>query len=102
MTHDDELRRIQDLAVKHAVEEMDAAAALGLDTKEGRGDRGWLTGMAGKSLSVAVKIEQFVALRAGRKMTAEDEEDEDTAKTRLVKEASAEVAEIMKRVRGVA
>lgn len=102
MTNDEELRRIQNLAVQNAIQEMDAAAALGLDTKEGRGDRGWLTGMAGKSLAVAVKIEQFVALRAGRKTTPDEEEDEEASKGRLVKEASAEVAEIMKRVRGAA
>lgn len=100
MDTDAELKRIQDMAVKHAIQEMDAAGALTLDTKESRGDRGWLTGMAAKSLGVAVKIEQFLALRESRKDWGEDEDEVDAAKQRLVAKAGAEVAAIMRRVKG--
>ena len=98
-TIDEDLKRIQDIAIEHAVAEMDEAHARGLDTKEDRGDRGFLTGMAAKSLGVAVKIEQFLILRNREGGYNMDEENVELAKNQLVKNARAEVAEIMKRVK---
>lgn len=96
---DAELERIQKVAIEHAVQEMDAAAALTLDTKGERGDRGWLTGMAAKSLGVAVRIEQFMALRRGDgQRSGDDEEQQARAKTRMVAKAKREVASILERV----
>jgi hypothetical protein len=94
--HATELARIQALALDHAIEEMDAAAAKTLETQQDRGDRGWLTGMAAKSLNVAVKIEQFLALRG--EGSGPRDEDEEEAASRLVKTARAEVRSIMERV----
>ena len=91
----DELREVQGMALDHAVEEMQAAHALGLDSKDARGDRGWLTGMAAKSLGVAVKIEQLISLREGR--GPGDDEDDEKAAAKMVRTARAEVAEILER-----
>lgn len=99
-----ELERIQGIALQHAVDEMDEAAARTLATKEDRGDRGFLTGMAAKSLGVAVRIEQFLMLRRREGFDARDPEDptaEANAKMAMVKKARAEVGKIMERV-GVA
>lgn len=96
-----ELERIQGVALKHAIDEMDEAAARALDTKEGRGDRGFLTGMAAKSLGVAVRIEQFLMLRRREGFEARDPDDpaaEANAKMAMVKKARGEVAKIMERV----
>jgi hypothetical protein len=98
-TTDDELKRIQEIALEHAINEMDEANTRGLDTKEDRGDRGFLTGMAAKSLGVAVKIEQFLILRNREGLYNPDDENVEQAKNSLVKNARAEVAEIMKRVK---
>lgn len=96
-----ELERVQGVALKHAIDEMDEAAARGLDTKEDRGDRGFLTGMAAKSLGVAVRIEQFLMLRrreGGEPINPEDPDGETKAKMAMVKKARGEVAKIMERV----
>lgn len=96
---DEELRRIQDIAVDHAIAEMDEAASRGLDTKADRGDRGFLTGMAAKSLGVAVKIEQFLLLRKERKATGlNDPEEERQAKATLIANARAETRGILERI----
>lgn len=96
-----ELERIQNIALKHAVDEMDEAAARTLATKEDRGDRGFLTGMAAKSLGVAVRIEQFLILRRREGFNSMgDPEDEKAAKLEMVKKARGEVAKIMERVSG--
>lgn len=96
-----ELERIQGIALKHAVNEMDEAAARTLATKEDRGDRGFLTGMAAKSLGVAVRIEQFLILRRRDSFNSMgDPEDEQAAKLEMVKRARGEVAKIMERVSG--
>jgi hypothetical protein len=96
MNYDDELKRIQDMALEHAIEEMDAADRRSVKTTADRGDRGFLTGMAAKSLGVAVRIEQFLALRRGEGGGDEDEQ-EDRAKEKLVTKAKTEVAKIMER-----
>lgn len=96
-----ELERIQGLALKHAIEEMDEAAARTLATKEDRGDRGFLTGMSAKSLGVAVRIEQFLMLRRREGFDARDPDDptaEANAKMAMVKKARGEVSKIMERV----
>lgn len=96
-----ELERIQGIALQHAVDEMDEAAARTLATKEDRGDRGFLTGMAAKSLGVAVRIEQFLMLRRREGFDARDPDDptaEANAKMAMVKKARGEVAKIMERV----
>lgn len=95
---DAELLRIQQAAIDNAIEEMDAACGLTLDDKQSRGDRGWLTGMAAKSLGVAVRIEQFMAARRTGVPPGEDEDTEADAKRRLVKKARGEVAQILERV----
>jgi hypothetical protein len=96
---DAELLRIQQISIEHAIEEMDAAAERGVKTTVDRGDRGFLTGMAAKSLGVAVRIEQFLALRRGEGGGDDDhEEQEQKAKVKLVSKSKAEVAKIMERV----
>lgn len=96
---DEKLREVQDTAIKHAVEEMEAAAALTLQTKQERGDRGWLTGMAAKSIGVATRIEQFLTLRSARGIGDGDQDDDKEARE-LVGRARSEVEAIMKRVKG--
>lgn len=98
-TTDEELRRVQDIALEHAINEMDEAHSRGLATKEDRGDRGFLTGMAAKSLGVAVKIEQFLILRNREGFESDDDTEAERAKSTMLKTARAEVAEIMKRVK---
>jgi hypothetical protein len=89
-----ELRAVQDMAIDHAIEEMQAAHELGLESKTSRGDRGWLTGMAAKSIGVACKIEQFVVLRSTGN-GGNDPDAEDAATVALIQKANAEVARIL-------
>lgn len=94
-----ELRAIQDMAVAHAIEEMKGSDERGIETKDDRGDRGFLTGMAAKSLGVAVKIEQFLLLRKARKeIGGEDDLSETQAAHRLITTARADVREVLERV----
>ena len=86
------LRAMQDTAIDRAIEENEAAHQLGLQTKTDRGDRGWLTGMAIKSVGLAVKVEQFFQLKAQRPM---DPDADDKATEDMVARASAEVHRIM-------
>ena len=101
MDHDKELKRIQEMAINHAIEEMNASDERGIDSREDRGDRGFLTGMAARSLGVAVKIEQFLALRRDHAARGqpEDEADEERAKSELIRKATAEVQGVLARVR---
>lgn len=94
------LREIQDQAVTHAIEEMHAASELGLETKEDRGDRFWLTKMSAQSLTVAAKIEGFVMLRSREKGAPDPDDDtENRATDRLIKQARGEVTAIIERAR---
>lgn len=96
--YDAELKRIQDIALDHAIEEMDASDGLTVETKEDRGNRGFLTGMASKSIGVAVKIEQFMALKKGNGSAGwDDPAEEAKAAAALVNSARAEVAKVMER-----
>lgn len=99
--YDSELKRLQDMALDHAIQEMDASDGLGVETPKDRGDRGFLTGMAAKSLGVAVAIERFMALRRGEGGTAdpaaEDATQEAEAKKRLIAKANEQVDKIMER-----
>lgn len=93
-----ELRRIQDMAIRHTVEQMDAADTFGLDCAKDRGDRGFLTSMAAKSMGVAVRIEQYVELcnRSGL-YDLRDQEEQDAARDRMISKARAEVKSILER-----
>jgi hypothetical protein len=92
-----ELREVQNMALDHAIEEMNAAHGRGLDSEQDRGDRGFLTGMASKSVGVAVKIEQFIMTR-NREGMGTRPEDDDRAAANLVKTARAEVQQILEKV----
>jgi len=92
-----ELERIQNIALDHAIEELDAADQRGLETTADRGDRGFLTGMAAKSLGVAVRIEQFLILRR-REGFGDDDAEQQAATSNMVKKARAEVRGILERV----
>jgi hypothetical protein len=95
-----ELRAIQDQAVTHAIEEMHAAAELGLKEKGDRGDRYWLAKMATQSLTLAAKVEGFILLRSrdgGAPMP--DDESEARATDKLIKKARGEVTAIIERAR---
>jgi hypothetical protein len=94
-----ELERIQGIALKHAIDELDAADGLGLDSKTARGDRGFLTGMSARSLGVAVRIEQFLILRRREGFgSLDDEKDEKAAKVEMLRKARGEVTKILERV----
>jgi hypothetical protein len=96
--YESELERIQGIAMEHAIQEMDASADRGLATKEDRGDRGFLTGMAAKSLGVAVRIEQFLILRRREGFEGvDDTKDQAAAKLKMLKKARTEVASILER-----
>lgn len=92
-----QLEEVQQWAIEHAVDEMTAAHALTLETKEERGDRSWLTGMAAKSLGVAVRIEQFLELRRTGKSLPDDDEAEKAAKDRMLSRARTEVGKLLER-----
>lgn len=93
-----ELERIQNIAINHAVQEMDASDGRGLESPTERGDRGFLTGMAAKSLGVAVRIEQFLILRRREGFASDDPKEEQAATSNMIKKARAEVRGILERV----
>lgn len=94
-----ELRAIQDQAVTHAIEEMNTAAELGLKEQKDRGDRYWLTKMATQSLTLAAKVEGFIMLKSREGTPPPDDETEDRATDRLIKQARGEVTALLERVR---
>lgn len=94
-----ELERVQNVSLGHAIQEMDASAQRGIDTAADRGDRGFLTGMAAKSLGVAVRIEQFLILRRREGFGGmDDEAGQQAAKVQMLKKARGEVRGILDRV----
>lgn len=98
---EDALRAIQDMAVDHAIEEMNASSELGVESREDRGDRYFLTKMSKESLTVAAKVEGYIMLRNrpdGRWNPNEDDEREAVA--RMIKRARGEVAGIIERAKG--
>lgn len=96
-----ELRRVQEMAVDHAIDEMDEAHGRTLDDAESRGDRRWLTQMAASSLKVAMQIEQFIALRDRPDMykTPANEASNEEATRRMIAAAEAKVVEITQKKR---
>lgn len=97
----DRLKQIQDQAIDHAIEEMDAASTLTLKTKEERGDRAWLTGMCSKSLSVAYRVQQFLEVceRGDLGFDHREEEEQERAAAEFVKRAEAQMRSIIERGR---
>lgn len=96
---EDKLRAIQDKAVDHAIEELNAADDLGIASREDRGDRYFLTKMAKESLTVAAKVEGFVMLRTREGRFNPDPEEENEAINRMIKRARGEVDAILKRAK---
>lgn len=94
-----ELKDIQAMAIDHAIEEMHGADALSIGTKEDRGDRGFLTGMAAKSFGVAFRIEQLIMLMEREEVPddADEAETQSKAQHRLISRARAEVRQVMER-----
>jgi len=100
--HERELRIIQDQAVANCIEEMTAAGDLSLQSKEERGDRFWLTKMATQSMTIAAKIEGYIMLRARATCGNGNDDDEDgqeRAVDRMIKQARGEVTAIIERAR---
>ena len=96
------LQEVQEMAIDHAIEEMEAAHDLTLATKEERGDRSWLTGMAAKSLAVVARIEQYIALKerpGGANGSANTGADPDEQEAAFVKRAEAQLNKIMGRTK---
>ena len=93
------LQEVQEMALDHAIEEMEAAHDLTLATKEDRGDRAWLTGMAAKSLGVVAKIEQFLALKERSPGYQGDDETASSQEAAFVKRAEAQLNKIMGRTK---
>lgn len=93
------LKEVQEMAIDHAIEEMEAAHDLTLATKDERGDRSWLTGMAAKSLAVVGRIEQFIALkeRPAGGVSPNSKADLDEQEAAFVKRAEAQLNKIMGR-----
>jgi hypothetical protein len=91
-----ELRRIQEMSIDHAIDEMDEAHGRTIDNPEDRGDRYFLTGMASRSLKIAMQVEQFIALRDRPDMykTAANQEENDKAVDRMVARAQAKITDI--------
>lgn len=98
----EKLKQLQETAVDHAIEEMDAAGRLTLDSKANRGDRAWLTGMCSKSLGVAVRVEQFMVLRErgeGYRSDSQSDADEEKTQAEFVRRAEAQLKGILERSR---
>ena len=96
---EEKLRAIQDKAVDHAIEELNAADELGIESREDRGDRYFLTKMAKESLTVAAKIEGFIMLRTREGRFNLDPDEEKEAVDRMIKRARGEVDAILKRAK---
>jgi hypothetical protein len=96
---EEKLRAIQDKAVDHAIEELNAADELGIESREDRGDRYFLTKMAKESLTVAAKVEGFIMLRTREGRFNLDPDEEKEAVDRMIKRARGEVDAILKRAK---
>ena len=93
-----ELQDIQDIAVRHAIAEMKKADGYSLESREDRGDRGFLTGMAAKSVGVAVRIEQMMMLMERNAAERPNDPTIHDAHDRLVRQARGEVQAVLERV----
>ncbi len=75
---DDQLERLkqtQEQAIDHAIEAMDMAhAECDITTKDGRGDRVWLTKGANESMKLALSIERLLQAKAQGRTVDEPEE----------------------------
>lgn len=75
---DDQLERLkqtQEQAIDHAIEAMDMAhAECDIATKDGRGDRVWLTKGANESMKLALSIERLLQAKAQGRTVDEPEE----------------------------
>ena len=91
----EQLEQIQQMAIEHAVEEMHAAHALGLDTKADRGDRMWLSKMCAQSLGVVLTIERYLELKKSS-YESHNPEVEEEAQDAFVKRAQAHLDKIIK------
>lgn len=94
-----QLEALQEYAIDHAVEEMDEARKLGLGDKDSRGDRAWLTKMCDKSLGVAVRVEQFIALHSRKGFEPSDPNAEEKAQAKFVNDAKAAISKILERAK---
>lgn len=89
------MRLMQEQVIDRAIAENEKAHGIGLDTKDDRGNRGWLTKMAGTSVGLAVKVEQFFQLRSQRQL---DPDADDAETEAMVKRASADVTKLLQAI----
>lgn len=94
-----ELERIQDLALDHTVESIDAAAKCDLDEKEGRGNRVWLTKAANESMKLVLQVERFFAMRRGDLPDNEKGKSPDQQAEEAVQRAASKYKDFQNRAR---
>lgn len=95
-TVQEQLEQIQQMAIEHAMEEMHAAHELGVETKEDRGNRAWLSKMCAQSLNVMLTIERYLELKK-TSHASHNPGVEERAQDAFVKKAQAHLDRIIKR-----
>lgn len=87
-----ELDRIQEIAIDHAIESIDAANDLcDISDKEGRGDRVWLTKGANESMKLVCVIQRFFEMKANIDGTKTPQQVEDSAQS-IIDKAEKQLA----------
>jgi len=76
----EQLKRMQEIAIDHAIEAVDMAdSECDITSKEGRGDRVWLTKAANEGMKLACAVERLVQMRGQGKEIPDPEKEIKTA-----------------------
>lgn len=89
----DELKRMQEVAIDHAIEAIDAAdTECDISSKEGRGNRVWLTKAANEGMKLACAVERLLQMRGQGKEIADPDREIKNAEA-VVQRAQRKFAE---------
>lgn len=96
---DDQLERLkkcQEVAIDHAIEAIEAAEECDISTKDGRGNRVWLTKNANESMKMACMVERLVQMR-GQSKPIEDPDAAVAAADKVIDRAQKKFEEYTQR-----
>lgn len=91
------LQRMQEIAIEHAIEAIDVAdTECDIATKDGRGDRVWLTKAANEGMKLACAVERLLQMR-GQGKDFSDPEAEIKAAEKTIGRATRRFEEYTRR-----
>lgn len=85
------LEKIQETSIDHAIEAIESADKCDIATKDGRGDRAWLTKGANESMKLACSIQRLFEMKAAIKQGQQPPQSLETNAKTIIDKAEQQI-----------